>query len=220
MHWNCVIWPAYWHLITRGGSTTRYLPPIPTNYDGYAWRYIGVADSGTHHWIGVGGQYSQNLGSRGSYAHCVYHFTGMAYRPMMYDSYINICEDILTTGATDDRDNAARAIEEGYILRREDGTFFVPTPALTLAQKRTLDVIAESCLAPLMPEYTACVNCFAAGYKQLFPAHLADDAARMCQNFFMGMYDCIGPGTPSAPGRWEKPPRGATCDVLIQHKAQ
>lgn len=192
-------------------------PEIKPNYDGWRWRYLGNAESGAHRHIGVGAQYSQNEGSRGSYAHRVYYYTGMTFRPMMYDYYINVCEDILTAGATEDHDNAAKAIEEGYLLRREDGSFFVPTPALTFAQKRAFDAIAERHLGPLMPEYVACVNRFVAGYKPLFPAHLADDAARMCQHFFRSMYDCVVRYAQRT-GRWEAPPKGSVCDVLIQWK--
>lgn len=192
-------------------------PEIKPNYDGWCWRYLGSAESGRRKSVGVGIQQSQNLGSRGSYAHTVYCFTGTAYRPMMRDDQINVCEDILATGATEDRESAAAAVEAGYLTRRDDGTLLVTTPALAFAQKQAFDAIAERHLAPLMPEYAACVNRFAAGYKQLFPAHLADDAARMCKSLFHGMYDFVVRHA-CRTGRWEAPPAGSVCDVLVQWK--
>lgn len=201
--------------------TDRYnplpYPEIKPNYDGWCWRYLGDAESGKRRSVGVGIQCSLNQGSRGSYAHQVYFFTGTTYRPMMRDNMINVCEDILVLGATEDRESAAEAIEAGYITRRGDGSLVVGTPALTFAHKQAFDAIAERHLGPLMSEYTACVNRFAAGYRQLFPGHLVDDAARMCHSLFLGMYDFVLRYAMRT-GRWEAPPKGSVCDVLLQWK--
>ncbi len=206
---------AFYPLIDRYNSLPY--PEIKPNYDGWCWCYLGDAESGKRKSVGIGIQQSQNLGSRGSYAHTVYFFTGTTYRPMMRDDQINVCEDIPTTGATEDRESAAEAIEAGYITRREDGSLFVGTPALTYAQKQAFDAIVERHLSPLMPEYAACVNRFAVGYRQLFPAHLADDAARMCHSLFLGLYDFVLRYAMRT-GRWDAPPKGSVCDVLVQWK--
>lgn len=192
-------------------------PEIKPNYDGWCWRYLGGVENGKLRNVGVGIQQSQNLGSRGSYAHTVYFFTDTAYRSMMRDDLINVCEDILIGGATEDRDAAAEAVAAGYIVRREDGKLEVTTPAFTFAQKQVFDALAEQYLAPLMPEYTVCINRLAAGYRQLFPAHLADDAARMCQSLFHGMYDFVVRYARRT-GRWAELPEGSVCDVLVQWK--
>lgn len=56
----------------------------------------------------------------------------------MYDNYINVCEDILCDGATEDIDSAAGAIQDGYIVKKQDGCFFVTLPFFTKEQKLNL----------------------------------------------------------------------------------
>lgn len=41
----------------------------------------------------------------------------------MYDNYINVCEDILCDGTTEDIDSVAGAIQDGYIVKKQDGCF-------------------------------------------------------------------------------------------------
>lgn len=208
---------AFFSLIDRYNPLPY--PEIKPNYDGWCWRYLGDAESGKRKSVGIGIQQSQNLGSRGSYAHTVFYLTGTAYRPMMRDDMINVCEDILTIGATEDRESAAEAIEAGCITRQADGTLFVAVPAFTFAQKQAFDAAVERLLAPLMPEYAACVSRFAVGYRRLFPAHLADDAARMCHSLFLGLYDFVLRYAMRT-GRWAALPSGSVCDVLVQWKAK
>lgn len=193
-------------------------PPIEPAYDSFRWRYVGSVETGAHPRITIHWQRSANLASRGSYMHTVYsHFAGIPGRDMMYDSHINVCEDLLRTGRTDDVDAAARAIQNGFVVRRTDGTMSVACPAFTKRQKEALDAAAEKHLAPLMPRYTALTRDFIAGYKKLFPRHLSDDADRMCRSLFRDLYQVVAEYAVRS-GKAAAPTPGTFCDVLLQYK--
>ncbi|MCI8386945.1 MAG: RNA polymerase sigma factor [Clostridiales bacterium] len=191
-------------------------PEIKPSYDGNNWRYVGSVETGKHKRSGVGKCTCNNLGSRGSYAHYVYTYAGTTIRPMMYDTYINVCEDILTSGGTTDYDNAAAAISEGYIERRGD-ELFVTVPAFTKEQKAIFDESVVRHFAPLMDEYSRIAERFIAGYAKLFPRHLADDAARFSRQFF---FELLAPLAEiwQTNGLISKPERGLVCDVMVQFK--
>ena len=193
-------------------------PPIPENYDGFCWRYIGNMETGAYPRISLGFQHNANNGSGGSYSHTVYYrIPGFAWRNMMYDYEINVCEDILTRGTTEDSYSVAEAVCSGYLERAEDGTFIVKTPAFTHGQKAAFDRITERHLSPLMTEYAACVNDYLTGYRSLFPPHLRDDADRMCQGQFFGLFAVMMQYAQRI-GRIQPPTSGSICDVLIQFK--
>ncbi len=193
-------------------------PEFKEKYDGYAWCYLGNMETGKHHRVGIGTQHCANLGSRGGCSHTAYNsISGISFRHMMYDNYINVCVDILYDGKTEDVDSLANAIKDGYIVRREDGTLFITTPAFTTLQNKAFEEIADKHLSPLMPEYSDAVNKFVEGYKNLFPKHLHDDADRMCQGIFTGMFSVVV----DYAQRTEKiamPTKGSVLDVLIQFK--
>ena len=136
---------------------------------------------------------------------------------MMYDHYINVCEDILCDGSTEDIGSLADSIQDGYIVKKQDGSFFVTVPFFTKEQKAEFDAIADHYLAPLMPEYCEIVNKFISGYKKLFPKHLNDDTDRMCQNMFMGFYAVIIEYAQRIEAI-KMPSSNCYCDVLIQFK--
>ena len=71
----------------------------------------------------------------------------------------------------EDIDFAAGAIQDGYIVKKQDGCFFVTLPFFTIEQKTEFDAIADKYLAPLLPEYSEIINKFISGYKELFPKH-------------------------------------------------
>lgn len=191
-------------------------PRFPRKYDGNDWRYIGSMETGRHRRILLSVMHSSNNGQPKGYSHTSYAgINGMTYRNMMYDSYINACVDILHNGSSKDVDATALAIQEGYIRKEPDGSFFVTVPAFTREQKSTFDSIAEKYLAPLMPAYSKMVKEFIAGYKKLFPKHLNDDADRFCQQMFRGFYTVLL----EYAQRTEKikmPSPGCCCDVLLQ----
>ncbi len=189
---------------------------IEPNYDGYAWRYLGVAEDGGVPHIGVGEKRSDNLGSRGHYAHRVFYFAGIKSPQMMRDWEINICEDILTTGDTVDAESLPRPMEEGHIARGEDGRLTVTLPAMTRAQKVAFDDAVEARFAGVLDEYLDCVDRYTAGYRALFPARFADDAARLCHGNTRGLYDAVVRHA-IASGRWPAVKPGARCDVMIEH---
>ena len=193
-------------------------PWFKKKYDGNEWCYLGNMETGKHHRIGIGTQHSVSLESRGEFSHTSYNaINGIAFRPMMYDNYINVCVDILYDGASKDIDSVVNAIQNGYITKRSDGSFFVTVPSFTKEQKAVFDSICDKYLAPLMPKYNEIVSAFIQGYKKLFPKHLNDDADRMCQNMFLGMYSVIVEYGQRS-GKLSMPSANCYCDVIIQHK--
>ncbi len=193
-------------------------PWFKKRFDGNRWSYIGNMETGKHKRTGIGVQHSGNLGSRGSFSHTSYDaIGGIVFRPMMYDNYINVCQDILFDGRTDDIDSLANAIREGYINKRADGSFFVTCPVFTMEQTESFNRIVETYLKPHMEKYTAAVCTFVEGYKKLFPKHLSDDADRMCQNLFLGMYSVIV-AYAQRTGQIEMPSENCCCDVMQQFK--
>lgn len=196
-------------------------PRIPVNYDGNRWRYIANMESGKYHRTGIGIQCCSNRSDKsfarpeGAYQHMVYAIHGFGWRMMMYDTYVNVCHDILLTGKTGEPGTAAEAIQEGYIKRNEDGELRVLVPAFTQEQKNQFDAIVEELFEPLMKEYVAIVEEFIAGYKKLFPKHLEEDAQRMCQGFFIGFYDTVAEYCIER-GKLAKPYKDWICDVLVQ----
>ena len=193
-------------------------PQIKEKYDGNQWCYTGNMETGKHRKIGIGIQRCENLGSRGEYSHTAYNsISGIKFRQMMYDNYINVCEDILSDGATKDINSLANAIQDGYIIKRDDGNFFVTVPSFNIKQKEKFDMIADKYLSPLMPEYSEAVDRFISGYKKLFPKHLNDDADRMCQSIFMGLYTKIIEYAQKTE-TIKMPSKNCYCDVLIQFK--
>ena len=196
----------------------RPRPTMAEQYDGYRWRYRGSMETGAHQGLEINTNCCRNLGSRGRYSHTVYgNWCGFSIRRMMYDWQINVCEDILLTGASEDVDAVALTVDGGYLRRRCDGTFEVATPAFTSEQKALLDSMAEKHLTPLMEDYNAAVERFLIGYKKLFPAHLEDDAERSCNGVFT---DLLTAALQYAQRHHliDKPSPDAICDVMLQWK--
>lgn len=203
-------------------ATAKYCTlPYPwfrKRFDGNEWSYLGNMETGKHKRIGIFVQSCANMGSRGGYSHTAFNgISGMAFRAMMIDAYINVCEDLLRDGKTEDLESLANAIKDGYILKREDGSLFVTTPAFTVEQMERFHGIVEDCLKPCIQEYADCVYRFADGYKKLFPKHLQDDADRACRNLFLGMLSVVLECAQKA-GRIEMPSGNRYCDVLQQFK--
>lgn len=207
---------AFSHVCER--YCTLPYPSVAVKYDGYKWCYVGHMAAGRPVKLILNINQSSNLGTCGSYSHITYgSINGITFRKMMYDNQINACEDILRNGLSEDIDSVANAIQNGYIVRREDGSFFVTTPAFTKAQKAEFNAIVEKYLAPLMPEYSEIVSRFLTGFKKLIPRHLSDAADRTCHNIFKGLYTAVieyGQNT----GRIKMPSQGCFCDVLLQLK--
>lgn len=193
-------------------------PQFRKKYDGNEWGYLGNMETGRHRRTGIGIQRSACLGSWGGCSHTVYHaIGGITCRQMMYDRYIHVCEELLCDGTTEDIDSAAGAIQDGYIVKRQDGSLWVTVPFFTKEQKMEFDAIADRYLVPLMPEYSEIVSRFVSGYRKLFPRHLTDDADRMCHGVFMGMYAVVIDYAQRT-GRIKMPSSNCYCDVLIQFK--
>ncbi|MCI8589585.1 MAG: hypothetical protein HFE77_02595 [Clostridiales bacterium] len=193
-------------------------PRFKKKYDGNDWCYFGNMETGQYHRIGIGTQQNFNLGSRGHCSHTAYNsIPGIAFRAVMPDNYINVCEDILFSSVSNDIASVAGAIQDGYIAKQKDGGFFITVPYFTKSQKKEFDAIADQYLSPLMPQYSEIVHTFIAGYKKLFTKHLHDDADRMCQGMFVGLYSKIVEYAQKT-GVVQMPSVPCYCDVMIQQE--
>lgn len=190
-------------------------PWFKKRYDGFEWNYLGSVESGQHPRLYFGTQHSSNMDGLGRYSHTAYNF-GLRARPMMRSDFIDTCEALLS-GTEVNAATVSNAIQEGYITKQEDGSFYVTVPAFTLAQYAAFTAIVDRYLAPLMEDYSAVVATFINGYKELFPKHLGDDVDRMCKHMFTAMYTAVvayGLRTKRLPE-----PTGDYCgDVMIEHK--
>lgn len=216
------------------------LPHIKEKYDGYCWNYVASMETGAHKTTSINVLCCGNMD--GNYKHTVFaDFGGFGRRDMMWDKYIDVCEMLLRQQSADakgramgdesgrtvhgaeaaippvNRDAAALAIQEGYIVRREDGSLFVTAPAFTRVQKNRFDEIVRKNLAPIVEEYKACVDKFLTGYKKLFPEHLRADANYMCSHMFFSMYSVII-AMAQRNGEIERPTPGSFCDILVQYR--
>jgi len=203
-------------------ASAKYCAPphlwFKKRFDGSRWSYIGYMETGKHKRIRVSVQYGSSLGCRGRCSHIVFYgFSGIASRPMMYDNYVNVCQDIIFDGKTDDIDSLANAIKDGYIVKRDDGTFFVTTPVFTIDQTESFNKIVETYLIPHIGKYAALVDKFVDGYKKLFPKHLQEDADRICQNVFLGMYSVLVEYAQRTE-QIKMPSKNCYCDVIQQYK--
>ncbi len=193
-------------------------PKFKEKYNGYGWNYLGNIETGKHRRISIGVQHCSNRWSRGGCNHTNYSgVNGTTFRQMMNEAYLNVCEDILYAGKTEDIDSLANAIKDGYIIKREDGTLFITTPAFMLSQNEAFEEIADRHLAPFVPEYSAAVDEFISGYKKLFPKHLEEDADRMCQGMYLGMFAVVADYAQRA-GKIAMPTEGCHLDVIMKFK--
>ena len=86
-----------------------------------------------------------------------------------------------------------------------------------MEQTESFYKIVETYLIPHIDEYSKIVYGFVKGYKKLFPKHLQDDADRMCQGMFVGMYSVIVEYAQRT-GKIEMPSENCYCDIMQQFK--
>lgn len=191
----------------------------PVRYDGYRWSYHGHLQDGKKYFRrGLGREASMNLGGDGKYSHYSYHFSGFAYRKMMFDNEINICEDILKGYEIIDTVSAASAIANGYVKKKEDGTLFVTIPSFTKKQKESFDKLVDDIFAVSIIDYSAAVSRYVKGYKKLFPTHLSDDVMRACNYMFITLFATTLCQIAREEDMLILPSPESICDVLIQSK--
>lgn len=189
----------------------------PVRYDGCRWSYHGYLMEQNHDPArNLGRERSCNSHSRGTYQHISYHFGGFAYRKIMFDNQINICEDILAGNEIGDLDSAASTIEQGFIVRR-DHALFVTVPALTKPQYEKFKVLADHHFKTVIVSYADAVAKYLEGYKKLFPAHLEDDVQRVSNYMFLSLYAMVLCDL-AKEGLLKAPSPDSVCDVMIQYK--
>lgn len=190
-------------------------PEIAERYDGYRWRYIGSMESGKHSRPQLRAQ--GHVGRKYRYQ-TAGGFAGVPERGvLMLDRWMKACEEVIESGKASDAEAAAEAAAAGFIVRGADGALRVTIPVFSAEQFEQFKGIAEKRLAPVIERYCAAVETFVSGYRALFPAHLADDADRMCHGAFLGLSREVAEharrvgavGAPSADG---------FCDVMVALK--
>ncbi len=191
-------------------------PWFKKRYDGYEWSFLGSIETGKHPRLSMGIQHSANHSGLGRFTHTAYNFW-LPTRSMMYDNYINACESLIYKGGCKDASVVAEAIKDGYIVKKEDGSFLVTVPSFTLAQYREFTAIVDKHLGPLMPEYLQAVQGFVDGYKALFPKHLSDEANRMCHCICSDMYIAVVAHGRSI-GRLPNPTGDYCGDVMVERE--
>lgn len=193
--------------------------PHPLRFDGGRWSCHGyLAAPGMKYHYSLRRLCCWNLGSRGTYAHQSYGFGSIICREMMFDSQINVCEDILTGAPVEDADAAASAIRGGYIRRDADGALTVDIPAFTREQHCAFRRMAEEAFADTLPRYQAALRQFAAGYKRCFPAHMGEAVQRQCAYTFLSAFADPVQEEIVRLGLLPPPTKGSHCDVLVQFK--
>lgn len=188
-------------------------------YDGCRWSYYAHLMTGNKYPVrGLGREESSNRGSRGSYKHISYHFGGFAYRRMMFDNEINVCEDILHQKEITDLDSAASLIENGFAVREKDGKLVVLTPAFTKTQYEKFTELVDKNFDFSIGQYSNAVAKYVEGYKNLFPAHLENEVTRACNYMFLTLYATIVCDVAKEKELLKIPSDNSICDVLIQFK--
>jgi len=200
-------------------STNRYwkLPwsELETKYDGYKWEYVGNMETGEHKRPELKFIYTPN--GKGNYTYTSYFgLNGFSFRERMQNKYINVCEDIIFKGHTNDEYSLAEAIQLGYIIKKEDGSLFVTIPCFTTAQIKEFNKIIENHWKPLIQEYKEAITEFINEYKKLFPKHLEDDAYRLSVNLYIDLYTEII-SYAQKNNLIEMPTENSYCDVLREH---
>ena len=187
---------------------------IPEKYDGNCFSYCGTIETGNHFRASTGGQRS----SIEKYSHSTYYFLkGHPYRQMMYDTYINTCIDVITTGTSNDKYELANAIKDGYIIKRDNDELFVPIPFITYKIKTELKNIFEKHIVPLMDEYQSLVMKYISGYKKMFPKHLSNDINFSCREIYLGLLSVVIDYMQNN-GAIEPPTPNSYCEVLIEYR--
>lgn len=208
-------WLAFEHL--NWNHSTMPYKPHTEKYDGYRWDYIGDLRTGAYCDYGVGSNASMNNNESGKYAHYIYFGFGFGWHQMMRDSIIDVCADILAGKEPEDKFSVATAIQDGNLVRRDDGTLFVAAPAFTRKQKDEFNELTDRIFAPLMDQYVSIVDKIASGYKKLFPKHLPDVAERQCHGVFTQLLNALIISAQDD-GVLAPPAYGKVCEVLIENR--
>lgn len=183
----------------------------PVRYDGYRWGY--VVRQWRVNYPGMGRGQSGNWGGR--YMHISYSLCGFS-RKMMGGNQVDFCESLLTGEPFENKEIAASAIKDGYVVRSDDGTLTLTVPAFTLDQKARFDEFVDEAFAGCISAYAEAVKRFSSGYRKMFPAHVAEDVERFCNYFFLSVFSMhIGPMAQEK-GLLVSPPQGRACDVLLE----
>lgn len=186
----------------------------PVRYDGNRWNYIAhLKNENILKGIGLGMRYKDT----GDYSYISFYFGNFEYNRFIDENIISVCGKRMTGAPVDDTESAAKAIEQGFIKRNENGELVVTIPWFTKKQKDLFDEKAEKYFAPFIDDYVKAITAYADGYKKQFPKHLEDEVIRACNNIFMTLFTNMT-RMAQEKGLLDLPEPGSYCDVLIQYK--
>lgn len=186
-------------------------------YDGGLWEYIGFFQDGSCGGdVGIGIEKSMNNFESGKLAHYSYHFAPFAYRKMMFDHEIDVCQTILQKSELTEKQKeyAAKMIADGYLSKDKAGDIVCAIPVFTKNQHDLFIASAKTIFANFLPFYSEEVTKYLDGYMKLFPKHLKEATERNGFYVFVALLKAVA-------ADWIKHgkitvPSGAVCDTLIQ----
>lgn len=193
---------------------TLKAPEIPVNYDGNQWRYIANRET-TYRRFSLGRQICYPLCDGVPYKHEVFWLKGFRGRQMMYSNEIRACWSVLEPDVHCEKEWMTKALERGFVARKENGSFAVTVPVFRKEQKEAFDALVERTLGTVAPRYVACVSQFVKGYQTLFPKHLEDDAKRMCRMMVYALFEVVSK-LAQREGILAEPKKEWIADVLIR----
>ena len=189
-------------------------PPIPMNYDGFCWRYLGSRET-TDDRIHMTRQVCCPLRDGVPYEHRVYWMKSLGFREMMKQDEIRACWSLLDPQASCEKEWMTQAVRKEFVKRNEDGSFSLAVPVFSRQQKAALDAAAKECFDPVAGRYAECVRQFVKGYRKLFPEHLQDDMKRVCRSLIFSFYE-VAARLAVKEGIMAEPNPEWICDVLIE----
>ena len=189
---------------------------VQQKYDGGRWEYIGFYQDGSCGGdVGIGMEKSMNNYESGKLAHYTYHFAPFAYRKMMFDHEIDVCQAVLQKAELSEKQKeyAAKMIADGYLEKEASGEVVCAVPVFTKGQHDLFVSSAKTIFADFLPFYAAEVKKYLDGYMKLFPKHLKEAAERNGYYVFVALFKAVA-------ANWLRNgkisiPYGAVCDALV-----
>ncbi|MDD5603944.1 MAG: sigma factor-like helix-turn-helix DNA-binding protein, partial [Eubacteriales bacterium] len=187
-----------------------------TRYDGGRWEYTGFYNDGSCGGnVGISMEKSMNNFENSKLAHYSYHFAPFAYRKMMFDHEIDICQNVLQGHGLSEaqKETAARLIANGYLAKDELGKAVCAIPVFTKEQYDLFLASVKTIFADFLPFYSEEVKKYLDGYMKLFPKHLKEATERNGFHVFVALFKAVAADWLRS--RKIKIPNGAVCDALI-----
>lgn len=175
--------------IEKRCNTIEY-PPIKEKYDGYCWCYSASIESGKYKRLKLNINVRNN--SKGKYNHWTYFgFLNINRRKLLVDDCINEYINLINGNKMCDQEAFVKLVEEGYIIKNNNGNLVYTIPVFTKEQREEFDKITNKYFEPLAQKYEDCVRKFINEYQKLFPKHLKEETKRHSSAIYKQFYSII-----------------------------